>query len=283
MGTEDLQGRAGFREGRAKQRVIYRVSSNLHSRWYRGCKDLQGQGRGAFYGSLLGNERLLPLTAVTWGGMWELMALQGASPLFWRSQTGHHGEPALSQHGCMLQLLSAWPQQPQGHSRVSLSHHCPGAVFQGQSWWSVPPGRLQPNPQTPPPGAGGPSFLLANPTVPPHQGLIQLICWQRQRFSRCQGSSRRRDRAARLVTGGQGQGLLSLHPVVGAVSQPQGHQHRHTRVTSPTLQSRFPATSGTQQEPGFGVSPTHATLSTSLWASRSFPCPTAYPELQQGW
>lgn len=134
MGTEDLQGRAGFREGRAKQRVIYRVSSNLHSRWHRGCKDLQGQGRSAFYGSLLGNERLLPLTAVTWGGMWELMDLQGASPLFWRSQTGHHGEPALSQHGCMLQLLSAWPQQPQGHSRVSLSHHCPGAVFQGQSW-----------------------------------------------------------------------------------------------------------------------------------------------------
>lgn len=32
MGMEDLQGRAGFRRGRAKQRVIYRVSSNLHSR-----------------------------------------------------------------------------------------------------------------------------------------------------------------------------------------------------------------------------------------------------------
>lgn len=55
-------------------------------------------------------------------------------------------EPALSQHGCILQLVSARPQQPLGHSSVSLSHHCPGAVFQGQPWCSVPPGRLQNKP-----------------------------------------------------------------------------------------------------------------------------------------
>lgn len=191
------------------------------------------------------------------------MELQGASPLFWRSQTGHHGEPALSQHGCILQLVSAWPQQPLGHSSMSLSHHCPGAVFQGQPWWSVPPGRLQTNPQTSLPGAGGPSFLLASPTVPPRFLLLPRLLPPPVRG--CQAGDSR-----------WGHGLLSLHPGVGAVSQPQGHQHRHTPVTSPTLQSHFPAASGTQQEPGVEVSPTYVTLSTSLWASRFFSCPAAF-------
>lgn len=191
---------------------------------------------------------------MTWGGMWELMELQAASPLFWRSQTGHHGEPALSQHGCTLQLLSAWPQQPLGHSSVSLSHHCPRAVFQGQPWWSVPPGRLQTNPQTSPPRAGGPSFLLASPTVPPwFLSLPRLLLLPGQS---CQAG----DRQA---------GSWS------AVPASQGHQHRHTPVTSPTLQSHFPAASGTQQEPGIEVSPTRVTLSTSPWATRLFPCSTA--------
>lgn len=182
------------------------------------------------------------------------MELQGASPSFWRSQTGHRGELALSQHGCILQLLSAWPLQPLGRSSVSLFHHCPGAVLQGQPWWSVPPGRLQTNPQTSPPGAGGPSLLLASPTVPPwFLPLPRLLLLRGQG---CQAGDRQAGSRS-------------------AVPAPQGHQHRHTPVISPTLHSHFPAGSGTQQEPGVGVSPTRVTLSTSLWASRLFPCPTA--------
>lgn len=82
-----------------------------------------------------------------------------------------------------------------------------------------------------------------------------------------------RDRAARLVADRQGHGLLRLHPRVGVVSQPQGHQHTHCHLThSPVpFSSCFwhPAVAR-----GWG----HITLSTSLWASRFLPCTASCPQ-----
>lgn len=74
----------------------------------------------------------------------------------------------------------------------------------------------------------------------------------------------------------RGQGSQSAEPPPALRPPPQTHM---SDITG--LQPQCPAASGTQQEPGSGGSPTHATLSTSVWASRSFPSPPTF--LQQGW
>lgn len=171
---------------------------------------------------------------VTWGGMWELMALQGASPLFWRSQTGHGGEPSLSQHGCVLQLLLL------GHNslRVIPACPCPTTALGQCSKGSLGGQCLQ----------GGykqtlrhlllelealPSSWQALQSLPTSSDPAHLLA--EAAFLPCQGSSCCWDRAARLGTGSQ------VPPPCAGDSEPQGHQHRHTRVTSPTLQPHFPA------------------------------------------
>lgn len=116
MGTEDLGGKGQFQ-----------------GRWSEAEGDLRGQQqftqqvaprqqgftgeREKYFLCLLGNERLLALTAMTQGGEWEQMDLQQATPLLWRSQTDQHWGPSPSQRGCgwllhghsTLRVISAGP------------------------------------------------------------------------------------------------------------------------------------------------------------------------------